>query len=104
MNFFEKQPDLENTEALTMDFITYIHQEQPLGLAHAVKVSQDFLGDDKFVMFLGDNVIEGGISQLIRQFESSGYHCQSFAKSRYPFQGVGLVFRLVPVGTLNALA
>ena len=56
--------------------ITYIQQDAPLGLAHAVKVSQDFLGNDKFVMFLGDNVIEGGISGLISQFESSGYDCQ----------------------------
>ncbi len=56
--------------------ITYIRQEQPLGLAHAVKVSQHYLGNDKFVMFLGDNVIEGGISGLIRQFENSNYNCQ----------------------------
>lgn len=56
--------------------ITYIQQDAPLGLAHAVMVSQDYLGDDRFVMFLGDNVIEGGISKLISQFESSDYNCQ----------------------------
>jgi glucose-1-phosphate thymidylyltransferase len=56
--------------------VTYIQQEAPLGLAHAVKVSKEYLGDDKFVMFLGDNVIEGGISGLIREFESSDYNCQ----------------------------
>lgn len=56
--------------------ITYIEQDQPLGLAHAVKISKDFLGDDRFVMFLGDNVIEGGISPLIRQFADSAWNSQ----------------------------
>ena len=55
---------------------TYIHQEAPLGLAHAVKISQDFVGDERFVMFLGDNVIESGISSLVRQFQDSDYNCQ----------------------------
>lgn len=56
--------------------ITYIVQDAPLGLAHCVLIAEDFLGDDRFVMFLGDNVIEGGISNLISDFEDSAYHCQ----------------------------
>jgi len=56
--------------------VTYIPQEAPLGLAHAVKISQEFLGDDRFVMFLGDNVIQGGISDLIRRFETSDWDSQ----------------------------
>lgn len=56
--------------------ITYIPQEQPLGLAHVVKIAEPFIGDDRFVFFLGDNVIQGGISPLIRQFAESDWNSQ----------------------------
>jgi glucose-1-phosphate thymidylyltransferase len=49
---------------------TYIRQTAPLGLAHAVLVSQEFLGDDDFVMYLGDNFIVGGITGLVEEFRS----------------------------------
>ncbi|MPZ88746.1 MAG: glucose-1-phosphate thymidylyltransferase [Nitriliruptorales bacterium] len=49
--------------------VTYVHQPQPLGLAHAVLTAADYLGDDDFVMYLGDNLIAGGITDFVRQFE-----------------------------------
>lgn len=60
--------------------VTYIRQEEPLGLAHAVKISEDYLIDDRFVMFLGDNVIEGGITSLVKQFAASNWNAQIVLK------------------------
>ena len=50
--------------------ITYIHQDQPLGLAHAVKISRDYMKDDSFIMYLGDNMIKEGIPQLVEKFKA----------------------------------
>jgi glucose-1-phosphate thymidylyltransferase len=50
---------------------TYIQQEAPLGLAHGVLVAGEFLGDDDFVMYLGDNFIVGGITRLVEEFRAT---------------------------------
>ena len=52
--------------------IEYILKPDPLGLAHAVKVAQSFLGSDSFVMYLGDNLIGSGIRAYRERFEKSG--------------------------------
>jgi glucose-1-phosphate thymidylyltransferase len=51
--------------------ITYIEQEAPLGLAHAVLTAESFLQDQPFVMYLGDNLLRDGISDLVNAFRSS---------------------------------
>lgn len=50
--------------------VSYIQQDAPLGLAHAVLIARDFIADDSFVMYLGDNILKEGIADLVRTFES----------------------------------
>ena len=56
--------------------VTYIRQDAPLGLAHCVLIAHDFLGDDDFVMYLGDNFIIGGITELVQEFRAGTYDAQ----------------------------
>jgi len=51
--------------------ITYLPQDAPLGLAHCVLIARDFLGDDDFVMYLGDNMLQQGLTEFVEQFESA---------------------------------
>ena len=60
--------------------VTYVEQPEPLGLAHAVLTAADFLGDDDFVMFLGDNLIEGGIQDMVEEFAAGDAEAQLLLK------------------------
>ena len=55
--------------------ITYIPQEAPLGLAHVVKISEDFIGRDPFIFYLGDNMVVGGVRQFVEKFERDSVNC-----------------------------
>ena len=59
---------------------TFIHQKQPEGLAQTVQISQDFLREDPFVMFLGDNVLQGGIKELVSEFRQNDASAQLVLK------------------------
>lgn len=50
--------------------VTYIHQDAPLGLAHCVRIAHAFLGDDDFVMYLGDNMLQQGLVEFVERFEA----------------------------------
>jgi len=56
--------------------VTYIEQEAPLGLAHAVLVSEPFLGTDPFCMYLGDNLIRERLAPLVTRFRDEKPNCQ----------------------------
>ena len=50
--------------------VTYLPQEAPLGLAHAVLIAREFLGDEDFVMYLGDNLLSQSVADFVARFEA----------------------------------
>jgi glucose-1-phosphate thymidylyltransferase len=56
--------------------VTYIRQDVPRGIAHCVLLARDYLADDDFVMYLGDNFIIGGISQFVDAYREGSYDAQ----------------------------
>jgi glucose-1-phosphate thymidylyltransferase len=89
--------------------ITYVVQDEPLGLAHAVLTAEEFLGGSPFVMYLGDNLLQGGIADLVAAFrehspdalilltpvaDPENYGVAELAAAQ-PGEGAGRVVRLV---------
>lgn len=54
--------------------ITYIEQGAPRGIAHAVACARLFVGKDPFVVYLGDNIIRGGIKEMVKDFKENKYN------------------------------
>jgi glucose-1-phosphate thymidylyltransferase len=53
--------------------VTYIYQEKPGGIAQAVGLTEDFAKDSSFVVYLGDNLLKGGISKCVKEFHQKNY-------------------------------
>ena len=53
--------------------ITYVKQDEPRGIAHAINLCKNFIQDEKFLVFLGDNIIQKPISELKEKFENSKF-------------------------------
>ena len=53
--------------------ITYIEQDEPRGIAHAIRLCKEFINDEKFLVFLGDNIIQKSIIDFVEKFKNSDY-------------------------------
>jgi glucose-1-phosphate thymidylyltransferase len=64
--------------------VEYIHQEAPLGLAHAVLIARGFLGDEPFVMYLGDNMLEARLRDFVEHFAADPEAAAQLLLARVP--------------------
>ncbi len=53
--------------------ITYVDQDEPKGIAHAINLCKDFINDEKFLVFLGDNIIQRSITDYVENFKNSNF-------------------------------
>ena len=63
--------------------ITFIEQDQPRGIAHTIKVAREFIGDNPFIMYLGDNILKEGVVEHVNDFLRSDYEA-SILLNRVP--------------------
>jgi glucose-1-phosphate thymidylyltransferase len=54
--------------------ITYVHQDRPRGIAHAVGLCEKFVGEEPFVVYLGDNLLKGGIAKFVESFKKANFN------------------------------
>lgn len=83
--------------------ITYLPQDAPRGLAHCVIIAREFLADDDFVMYLGDNIFEGGLAQPLREFTGTAPAAQLVVTKVADPSAYGVV-ELDAEGRVTALA
>jgi glucose-1-phosphate thymidylyltransferase len=56
--------------------LTYVYQDNPKGIAHAISLCEDFIGNDKFIVYLGDNILRTGLSSFVDKFQNSSSDAQ----------------------------
>jgi glucose-1-phosphate thymidylyltransferase len=82
--------------------VTYIEQDAPRGLAHAVLIAEEFIGGEPFVMYLGDNLIAHGITSLVEEFQTLGCNAEILLAEVANPQQFG-VAELTPEGKVERL-